>query len=91
MWIRTQDRFRLIDCTNLLVFVYELKPAIYEETSQGRVLLAVYETKERALQVLDEIQSYIDYGGKTIEVFVQSSGRSTTTIRPSIIYEMPKE
>jgi len=62
MWIRTQSRQCLIN-----VDLVEISESIaipvsirgYQFDSEGYVLLGEYETKEKALAVLDNIQQYI--------------------------------
>ena len=55
MWIRTQDREMLMDC-NAVGIGLEDDKSIY---SNGYVL-GTYSSKERALEVLDEIQYALD-------------------------------
>jgi hypothetical protein len=87
IWIRTQDKLVLYKCKMLFVqesvFGYCL--------GSVNVTLAIYPTKERALQVLDEIQRFINYGGVPLETNVNSSGRSATIVRPTTVYEMPQD
>lgn len=53
--------------------------------------LGTYHTEERALEVLDEIQRYVDCGGKPIRVITDLRGRQIEEVRSSKIYEMPAE
>lgn len=55
MWIRTQDREMLMDC-NAVGIGLEDDKSIY---SNGYVL-GTYSSKERALEVLDNIQYALD-------------------------------
>ena len=71
LWIRSQDRETLTK-TEILVIEDNMIVDYY----QKRIILGEYKTKERALEVLDEITDFIDGLNKT----------NTITI-----YEMPKE
>lgn len=56
MWIRTQDKERLIDCKDIEIFGL----AIFENKGfENTVKLATYPTQQRCLEVLDEIQQAI--------------------------------
>lgn len=64
MWIRTQDREMLMNC-NAVGIGLEDDKSIY---SNGYVL-GTYSSKERALEVLDDIQSILDDDGFEFGVF----------------------
>lgn len=96
LWIRTQDRMRLVKPRRLAI-KQETKNwggdwYIYE--SQNSLRYGTYATKERALEVLDDIQDILkpklhhisdkDLEGNDIKVL----GIEYVN---SIIYEMPKE
>lgn len=90
LWVRSQDKKHLIKCEAIM----------YEETGIGYGLRAftknydfdigIYKTKERAIEVLDEIQNFMrDY------VCVKKTNRLGEEIdiipKPILIYNMPKE
>lgn len=83
LWIRTQDRMRLIK-PNRLHIQRESKNwggnwYIYE--SQNSLRYGTYKTKERALEVLDEIHKLI-----------KSATNSSNMIFPTAVcFEMPEE
>ncbi len=56
MWIRTQDRERLTNCNEITFTDYKNKNNIVGDLGQT---LGTYATKERAMQVLDEIEKHI--------------------------------
>ena len=56
MWIRSQDKKTLVDAGSL--FANNLKVFAYDKASVAYTL-GEYETQERALEVLDEIQKHI--------------------------------
>lgn len=65
LWIRSQDKKRLLRCNfietcdpvEVLESDYDIVG--YFDDNIGYETLGTYETKERALEVLDEIQKYI--------------------------------
>jgi len=94
LWIRSQDREELLKFEEICVRVDQDGFAgiwSYGSNKDLRYYLGTYETKERALEVLDEIQSRLD-------VFVNSEFLKSITdvskqvyIAPFIVYEMPKK
>ena len=92
LWIKNQNGTRLIKANNILL--YKFDTGEYGIQVNDDCFVGEYDTKERALEVLDEIQSMIHYTynfenltyekadlilkGKIIENMVK-------------IYEMPKE
>lgn len=72
LWIRSQDRKSLIKSNGVGLTPSEL--SIYPIGLNG--VLGTYETKERALEVLDEIQNYI---------------LLPNTDNSAYVYKMPKE
>lgn len=89
LWIRSQDRDDLIkvydiwiDDTNMVEQGYVSIMA----NSNFSFELGVYKTKDRALEVLDEIESFINKGCKQIKI--DSEAHCT---KEYYIYEMPKE
>ena len=91
LWIRSQDKERL----GKIVYL-ELKKDDYgfyligwRDKFEG-TRMATYKTKERALEVLDEIQKYIEKQG-TNEILVNDNGIPNGSIYYGKVYEMPKE
>lgn len=82
MWIRSQDRTELINANRIqvdrnIVFTFS---NINEES--GWIQLGEYETKEKAMEVLDKIQEFM--GNQ--EYF---KGSSDATYY--VVYDMPKD
>lgn len=74
LWIRSQDRMTLCKCNNIYIDDEWVSPYYIKDDT---LTLGKYSTKERALEVLDEIQDLM---------------RSLTDSDLKIIqYEMPKE
>ena len=62
LWIRTQDRMRLVKANRLAIKGESKLVGLgdwYITESQNSLRYATYSTKERALEVLDEIQQTI--------------------------------
>ena len=93
LWIRSQDREKLVKCNDIVVnddciIGYFDKDTEYED-------LGTYKTKERALEVLDEIQNAIlgiisleDKKKKKIKQYTGVACLSKVT--NCLVYEMPK-
>lgn len=91
LWIRSQDRENLLKINNRL-FIREIADVGYSIENDlciddGFISLGIYETRDRALEVLDEIQNKInliilghDFGSPMIDLK-----------NPTYIYQMPKE
>ena len=90
LWIRSQDKRTLIntkridvDDTNIIVW------------DKGRyaseIYLGQYKTKERALEVLDEIQKIIKWCQTDMENVTIGDIESLKGCFDDYIYEMPKE
>ena len=92
LWIRSQDRMNLVQIKQISLnyqnnkqVIANYEPEQYENSDCFYELLGTYKTKERALEVLDEIQ-------KTIETHIL--GQVSTewdTWYKGTVYEMPKE
>ena len=57
LWVRSQDKECLIPIKNPIC-VYDNK-IVYKESASYIITIGTYKTKEKALEVLDEIQSYL--------------------------------
>ena len=82
IWIRSQDKMNLVQIKQISINYQNNKqvianyiPEMYENAGEYYELLGTYETKERALEVLEEIQDIlIDYAKIS-----------------RVVYQMPKE
>lgn len=104
LWIRSQDKEKLVKCNDIVVnddciIGYFDKDTEYED-------LGTYKTKERALEVLDEIQNILfpkfkidtssikENGHSWVEngVILQKYTANVDYIKlNTYVYEMPKE
>ena len=76
LWIRSQDRTKLVKSSYLSLFLSDTTWFIYTDTCTGEPFnIGKYSTKERALEVLDEIQNKLE----------------TLDDVSTYVYEMPKE
>ena len=88
LWIRSQDKECLMKVDRL---DYDLSSGSFKIMANGyETLLAMYPTKERALEVLDEIQKYFEKMG-TNEMLTNEVGIINGMKHYGIVYEMPKE
>ena len=83
LWVRSQDKMNLVKVRQISVNYQDNKqiianymPELYENSGEYYEILGTYETKERALEVLDEIQNYI---------------LLPNTDNSAYVYKMPKE
>lgn len=77
LWIRSQNKEKLISNCSFLIKDWGDKCWIECIIHKERLILGIYKTKERALEVLDEIQDLYQ------NAYVGNSNR--------IVYQMPKE
>jgi len=100
LWIRSQDKEKIFKSDGLMIYcTCKEMPNIasYEICDSFEGSIATYKSKERALEVLDEIQTAIIYCSddspeiiekvkKKLKSFVAMNLKTN-----SIVYEMPKE
>lgn len=75
LWVRSQNKENIIPIKNPIC-VYDNK-IIYKESASYIITIGTYKTKERVLEVLDEIQNLLQ------NVYVGGSNR--------VVYQMPKD
>ena len=90
LWIRSQDRDRIIKVNNIEVVV-DIKWEIYGYTSDEQYYLGQYETRERAIEVLDEIQKIISWLQKDMKDVTIGDLKRLIGSFNDYVYEMPKE
>lgn len=78
LWIRSQDKYLLAKYNMLAVAqitpIPQAKVMAFVSDDLGYQELGAYKTKERALEVLDEIQKYVD--GKPIVKYSRMGDKS---------------
>lgn len=80
LWIRSQNKKELIKSNR----IYQYAGAIYGEAKED-IALGTYKSRERALEVLDEIQK------KLMDFKVEFNDSGVTYKDVSVlVYEMPK-
>lgn len=102
LWVRSQDKENLIPIKNPIC-VYDNK-IIYKESASYIITIGEYKTKERALEVLDEIQSLLqptieykpivqeEYNPSyTYKHFVKVDGNMEIKELSTFVYQMPEE
>lgn len=96
MWIRSQNKECLLKCNTINIEIEECssKYVVYENLNNSqKAILGYYKSKERAIEVLDEIQACISNLYK-YEVMPQHKDNYFTSHAVPYkekIYEMPKE
>ena len=92
LWIRSQDRESIFKVKSIFYSTnnenkHFVRSIIVDDIKNGIMALGQYSSKERALEVLDEIQNKInlinlghDFGSPMIDLK-----------NPTYIYQMPKE
>lgn len=92
LWIRSQNRESLVKVNNVFIY-YEFEKQ-YVIQSQDNInisyRLGKYKTKKRAIEVLDEIQEYLERECRKEEIDFEMNGVQHSSMRYAI-YEMPKE
>lgn len=94
MWVRTQDKETLVKADKLYIDKNNNKYTINFDSCTDRwYILGTYKSKERAIEVLDEIDSKIMMN-KVIEIYsnlgdLTFANRANYTYTP--IYQMPNE
>lgn len=99
LWIRSQDREQLVKVSFIEMSVVEHTEFNASVSTKSFCLsggdsefwcLGSYNTKERALEVLDEIQRILVYGLIDTQS-ARANGSISLTSPNCIVYEMPKE
>lgn len=78
LWIRSQDRMLLSRVVDIRIVIEQEGASIIDDTTN--YILGMYNTEERALEVLNVIQSILE----------QILDPNLTTLK-IFVYEMPKE
>ena len=87
LWIRTQDRMRLVKPNRLAIKGESKLVGLgdwYIIESQNSLRYATYSTKERALEVLDEIQDMLE------SVVTADKVKKEEIVGANMVYEMPE-
>ena len=94
MWIRTQDKETLVKADKLYIDKNNNKYTINFDSCTDRwYILGTYKSKERAIEVLDEIQERIspkfNYEGNNeeVDVFIKTQMLNSMIA----VYQMPEE
>ena len=89
LWIRSQDRRILQKVDNIFLNANYENKRICSLVDDYEVELATYETKERALEVLDEIQAILSPKLKTM---LTKDGLNVEVIDKNYdVYQMPEK
>ena len=90
MWVRSQDKKTLVKVDKLII-AYDTDEKIYE-IHNVYDSLGTYNTKERAIEVLDEIQKKInDIKKDFLMACMREKGVYDVIAWNDFVYKMPKE
>ena len=91
LWIRSQNKKELIPDPKLGIDQCENRYYIVDRYNfENAFILGEYKSKKRALEILDEIQEFIEDKEKS-NIEITSDGINQSITYPKIVYEMPKE
>ena len=101
LWIRSQDKEKLISCNDIVINNHRYDTMNehgnrimhfkgyeiigYFDKNTEYEILGIYETKERTLEILDEIQELLE------PVHITDISKKEGIVGANIFYEMPKE
>ena len=89
LWIRSQDKRKLVKSGYLTLFLSDTTWFIYTDTNTGEPFeIGKYKTEERALEVLDEIHKRLE---RCFEYDSRASYSMETSVFSNKVYQMPKE
>ena len=104
LWIRSQDKMNLVKVRQISVNYQDNKqiianymPELYENSGEYYEILGIYKTKERAIEVLDEIQNILickymislDYKNALGSNF--TSKQIQEVLKETSVYQMPEK
>lgn len=93
LWIRSQDKMQLIKLNEIHIKVDEdgfVGFWVDNKKENLRYYLGTYKTRERALEVLDEMQNYLINNAFVKKI--NGLGEIQDVVpNPLFVYEMPKE
>lgn len=97
LWVRSQDKTKLVK-VNQLEYDYtkikeEERHKIITVLNNDCFVLGIYKTKERAFEVLDEIQEFLTFDEDHYEGLNKVSYQQCNMYKSNVLmsYEMPKE
>lgn len=87
LWIRSQDGEKLCEIKNIryMDMSEDYEAETHSLWNDNLGILGVYKTKDRALEVLDEIQELLE------PVHITDISKKEGIIGANILYEMPEE
>lgn len=85
LWVRSHDKTNLYKIDNINMDDYDY--TLYSQLSWGQVELGQYKSKERALEILDEIQNALLENDR----YDYSIPPTVSRITGNLIFEMSEE
>ena len=92
LWIRSQDKTGLVKANNICKIKTnkDYVDIVSIKDKDTKYYLGRYKVEERALEILDEIQEYLERECRKEEIDFEMNGVQHSSRRYAI-YEMPKE
>ena len=88
-WVRSQDKYSLMKCDRVDISAKQVNGKKWEfAILAGCVNVGKYATKERCLEIIDEIQNLLIHNGSDNDKFAQMLSGIKNEF---IVYEMPQE
>lgn len=87
LWVRSQDKMKLVNNCNLYISNEIRNEYVIEDLNNKYLKLGTYKTKERALEILDEIQDEL-IGSDFMPI--EKNEEVVLTCGSAKIYEMPE-
>jgi len=91
LWIRSQDKMKLVNNCNLYISDAIKDEYVIEDLNNKYLKLGTYKTKERALEVLDEIQKIIKWCQNNMKNVTIGDVDKLKGCFDDYVYEMPLE
>lgn len=89
MWIRSQDKKLLINADNVFITEIKGKYYIFKECEYDNYVLGIYSSEEKALEVLNQIQSAIAF--ERVNETKQYNRMNCISREKVEVYQMPKD
>ena len=90
LYVRSQDKMKLVKVNYCYIMDQQDHFTIIGETIDSGPIIGTYKSKERALQILDEIQEYLEKQGQ-VYLLTNENGIITSQKHYGFVYQMPSE
>ena len=91
LWIRSQDKTKIVKVNYVYIMESDNHFTIYGETIDSGPIIGIYNSKERALEILNEIQRKLINRNYYYRIDEVVGLVPEETLNTNVIYEMPEE